>query len=710
MGNEIECCRRPQLQGKKDIKTYRGIQQKKFPNLESPNIDDIDDFGTYHPDKNKEQAPSGHPDSVYSNFPKFSNYEIEPVTDPIYSNQANQEYYQPAQIQQNISLPQYENNQYINTYTTYPQENVLSQGQYLEPGITTTTTTTTTTNQYTQPQIEIKSSTSNNYIQNLPQNYATTVSEPVNYNYNYTSSDPVEYINSSSNQYISNQNIQNTQTNNYIESKPVSYFQSENIQDIQYVQKPKIYTESEPIQYINQAPETYINYDSQPKTQQEITFIKGQNSNNNNYIEETNLQNYNYNENYVEVVRKPIYIEETKKAEYIEYQPQTQAQTQTQNNIQYIQEPQNKFVKSETSSTQYISSSPPQESEQIQYIEPQKQIEYTIPRVQSKQNQKQKFYIESQQQINANSQPKNSQNKIKKKYVSKPLIKQEKKEKDKKEVKEQLPNSQSEEEFPDDVQKGPEDLDLSEAEPQPYKNIDMDNEREEKREKNKYNKYNNNKNKKQMKYIDSEEDSKVDDIYDEIKDKKIYRNNNNYNNKEERDFSPYGNKMFYPENDPSFKRPKGKKGYKVYDEEDNGSNKAFYEGGMLNGRKHGIGKLTESRPNREILEGRFINGKVRGKGIMRDSQGSSYIGDFEDSKREELEFKNNKFNGRGRVNIKEDESEIEGIFRNGEIEKENANVFCGGKSTNAAIIEKNKETAACQAPSFITNIFSKIFD
>ena len=262
------------------------------------------------------------------------------------------------------------------------------------------------------------------------------------------------------------------------------------------------------------------------------------------------------------------------------------------------------------------------------------------------------------------------------------------------------------------MQKEPEDLDLSEAEPQPYKNID--NEREERQEKNKFNKYENKKNinKKKMKYIDSEEDSKVDDIYDEIKDKKIYRKNNNYNNKEERDFSPDGNKIFYPENDPFFKRPKGKKGYKVNNEEDNGSNRAIYEGEMLNGKKHGIGKLTESRPNREILEERFINGKVKGKGILRESQGSSYIGDgdFVDSKREGLEFNNSKFNGHGRVNIKEDESEIEGIFRKGEIEKENANVFCGGKSTKAAIVEKNKETAACQAPSFITNIFSKIFD
>ena len=735
---EIECCRRPQTQGKKDLKTYRGIQKKKLPKFESPNIDEIDNFGTYNPDKNNERTnTAGYLDSVYANqndyssgenFPKFSNYEIEPVSEPVYSNQP---LYQPVQVQEVISNPQYGNNQYINSYTTYPQENGIIQGQYVESGATNTTT------QYTQPQIEFKPSPTNNYIQSLPQNYSVPSSEPINYN--YTSSDPIQYANSSSNQYINSQNIQTTQN---IESKSVSYTENVKISDVHYVQKPKLYTESEPIQYINESPQSYINYESQPQTQQPTTYIEPQV---NNYIEETNFPKYTEESNnlkYIEVVKKPIYIEVNKPTKYIEEQPQTQS------NIQYIQEPKTKFIKSDVSSTQFISS-PQQQNEQIQYIEPQKQIEYTIPKAQPKQTQKQKFYIESQQPINSNSnsnpEPKNNQNnKVQKKYISKPIIPENQvKDKKKKIIKEQISNSQSEDEFPD-IQKEPEDLDLSEAEPKPDKYID--NEREEKQENNvnMNEKYINRKNKKrQMKYIDSEEYNKVDNIYDEIEDKKIYRKNKNINrnNKEERDFSPNGYKIFYPENDPFFKRPKGKKAYKVYDEEDNESNKAIYEGEMMNGKRHGVGKLTtnefviegtckndkftgwgrESRPNCETIEGRFINGKVEGKGILRDSQGSSYVGDFVDSKRDgygELdtekayyrgEFRNNKFHGRERVRIKEHESEIEGIFRNGEIEKENANVFCGGKSNNGAIVEKRKETAACQAPGFISNIFSKIF-
>ena len=753
MGQEIECCRRPQTQGKKDIKTYRGIQQKKLPNFKSPDIDDEDNFGTYNPNKNNEAAnPSSYLDSIYANkndfssgenFPKFSNYEIEPVSEPIYSNQA---VYQPVQGQENINMLQYENSQYINSYTTYPQENVISQGQFIETGATTT--------QYTQPQIDFQSSSTNNYVQSLPTKYINP--EPIKYNtsepinYNYTTSDPIQYANSSSSQYINSQNIQTT---NYIESKPISYNNNTKIEDIQYVETPKLYTVSEPIQYIKQNSQ---NNEPQPKSEPQATYIEHIDpQSDTNYIEETDYSKYiedSKGAKYIEIQKKPIYIEETKPTKYIGTYSQTQNDIQylPSKNIEYVQEPKTQYVKSHTSSTQYISSQP--EAEQIQYIEPQKQIEYTIPKIQPQQKQKQKFYIESQQQIN--SEPKQIQKKKKKKkYISKPITQNKNNENEKqnqieqkqKEYKEKMSNSQSEDEYPD-IQQEPEDLDLSEAEPQPHKYIN--NEIEERHEENNYKK---NKNKRKMKYIDSEEENKVGSIYDEIKNKKNYRknqnnynnNNHNYNyhNKEERDFSPDGYKIFYPENDPFFKRPKGKKAYKVYDDEDNGSNQAIYEGEMLDGKKHGVGKLTtnefvregtwkndkftgwgrESRRNGEILEGRFINGKVEGKGILRDSQGSSYIGDFVDSKREgygELdtekayyrgEFKNNKFHGHGRIKIKEDEREIEGIFRNGEIEKENANVFCGGKSNHGATVEKRKEITSCQGPGFISNFFSKIF-
>jgi len=284
-----------------------------------------------------------------------------------------------------------------------------------------------------------------------------------------------------------------------------------------------------------------------------------------------------------------------------------------------------------------------------------------------------------------------------------------------------------------EIQQEPEYLDLSEAEPRPHKYSEN-----VKRDPRVY-QQNNNYKKKRIKYNDySDECPEKEErsFYDEINDRKL----NKYNIREERDFSPDGYQRFYPANDPFFRRPKGKKAYKVYydNNEDNESNRAYYEGEMMNGKRHGIGKLTtkeyiregtwnndqftgwgrESKPNGEILEGRFINGKVEGKGILRNSEGSSYIGDFVDSKRDgygELdtekayyrgEFKNNKFHGHGRVRIKENESEFEGTFRNGEIEKEN---FYGGKISRGVKVEKIKEATACQAPEFITNFFSKIF-
>ena len=243
-----------------------------------------------------------------------------------------------------------------------------------------------------------------------------------------------------------------------------------------------------------------------------------------------------------------------------------------------------------------------------------------------------------------------------------------------------------------------------------------------------------------VKYInpiveEEEEEKDEDSSYNEVRKKKKYKT------KVEDSFSPDGYKKFYPPNDPFFKRPKGKKSYKVYNEDDE-SNKEIYEGEMMNGKKHGIGKLTtkdyiregtwkedkftgwgrESKPNGEVLEGKFIDGKVEGKGILRDSKGSSYIGDFVDSKKEgfgELdtkkanykgEFKNDKFNGHGKVNIKDDGSEIEGEFRNGEIEKERAKIFSDGKTIKTATVEKEKETQSCKVPDFISNFFSKLFD
>ena len=757
MGTELECCRRPQTQGKKDLKTYRGIQQKKIPNFKPSDIDEEDNFGTYNPaksnfDKNSNEIgnPSGYLDSIYANkndfssgenFPKFSNFEIEPISEKVNLDNSP---FNTIPVQENFSQP-LDKGQYIDSYTI-PQQNGFSQGQYAD--------TLPSTTPYNQPQNQYNI---DNYVKELPTKYI--------------SSDPVQYINSSSsNQYISSQPIkynQNYETTQYIETKPVAYTQEFHNKNIQYSQP----SNTQQAQYIISKPNQYLN----PKEQSFSNFESNQtyfdSKNNPSYIEKyrepiiieeskpnTYFQESNHQTTYIEEPRNPTtvkYLEPQIKTQYLppktEYIVNSTTQYEESSpHTEYLnieEAPQDKYVKSKTSSTQYISRF--SKDEQIQYIEPQRQIEYTILN-KEESKPKQKLYIESQQQIQ--SEPKNSQKKkIQKKYVSKPNIKLDNnKERDKEKEKEKereketekfknlQPESQKihfshqEDEFPE-TQKGPDELDLSEAEPKPL-NYKEKKEKIKEKISPKYFKDQ----KRQMKYIDSEEDKEVGSIYDEIKDEKIIWKKNN----EKRDFSPDGYKKFYPEDDPFFRRPKGKKVYKIYDNEDNESNNAIYEGEMMNGKKHGLGKLTtkefvregtwkndnftgwgrESRPNGEILEGRFVNGKVEGKGILRDSQGSSYIGDFVGSKRDgygELEttkarykgeFRNNKFHGHGNVRIKEDESEIEGIFRNGEIEKENANVLCCGKPKVTSIVEKRKENVACQAPGFISNFFSKIFD
>ena len=791
MGNEIECCRRPQTQPRKDIKTYRGIQPKNLPNYKSSDIEEDDNFGTFkknnfdqnsNEDKDKDSSFLG---SIYGNkndfpenFPKFSNFDMEPVSDPLYSNQ---DYNPPIQVNQapeNINIPQYENNQYINSFSTDPQENGLPQIQSKEemPII-----------QNIQPQKDFQQE-EDNYNQEIPTKYNSY--EPANYMnsppVNYNTPESVPIINSTSDEYINTQpvnyiNNQNGKPNPYSNPKPISNIQNiQKIQKTQNIQKPQNiqksqnaqnipsqqyhytqkplnqttqYTSSNPIQYSEQS---YTNFEAVNNYYESQNYKK--------YIEQTDFPEYiedTNNNNYYEVQNNPIYYEEKKPTKYIESKPQTNFEYLPPKK-EYKKENKNLYIQSHTNSTEYISSNP--EKEEIQYIEPQRQIEYTIEKQFNGSQPNKKLYIESQNQINDGSQKVQKAN-IKKKYISKPIQSTEKesvKENDKKSKKEPKVEEKSssppkEDEFPE-IQKGPDELDLSEAEPKPYKNIDnkTKGKRQQLKKHSQHNNKKNNKKKKLKKYSDSEEEQKEEeeeensdneekeDISEIIKinnEKNYGKKNKNSNNNDESEFSCDRYKILYPENDPFFKKPKGKKSYKIYDIDDNKSNRAIYEGEMLNGKKHGVGKLKtkenfregtwkedkftgwgrEKRQNGEILEGRFINGKVEGKGILRDSRDSSYIGDFVDSKRDgygELdtekayyrgEFKNNKFHGHGKIKIKEDESEIDGMFMNGEIEKENANVFCRGKPSKSSIVEKNKETTACQAPAFLSNFFTKIF-
>ncbi len=166
------------------------------------------------------------------------------------------------------------------------------------------------------------------------------------------------------------------------------------------------------------------------------------------------------------------------------------------------------------------------------------------------------------------------------------------------------------------------------------------------------------------------------------------------------DFQLDGWKQFYPLDDPFFNWQKGAvaPNWRVYNPEDR-LNLAVYEGDMINGMRHGFGRLTtpryvrlgtwrndqftgwgrESRRNGDVLEGRYVDGKVTGKGILKNAKGNLYVGDFVESRRHgygELDtnrihykggFVGDRFNGKGIIHFKIEGHDYDGDFRDNEI-------------------------------------------
>ena len=166
------------------------------------------------------------------------------------------------------------------------------------------------------------------------------------------------------------------------------------------------------------------------------------------------------------------------------------------------------------------------------------------------------------------------------------------------------------------------------------------------------------------------------------------------------DFQLDGWKQFYPLDDPFFNWQKGAvaPNWRVYNPEDR-LNLAVYEGDMINGMRHGFGRLTtpryvrlgtwrndqftgwgrESKRNGDVLEGRFVDGKVTGKGILKNAKGNLYVGDFVESRRHgygELDtnrihykggFVGDRFNGKGIIHFKIEGHDYDGDFRDNEI-------------------------------------------
>ena len=171
---------------------------------------------------------------------------------------------------------------------------------------------------------------------------------------------------------------------------------------------------------------------------------------------------------------------------------------------------------------------------------------------------------------------------------------------------------------------------------------------------------------------------------------------------EDKNFSIDNYKKYYPENDPFFLFNKGKvfKNQIRLKNINDPENLEIYKGETnLKNLRHGYGILTTPQyimkgtwrndeftgwgqklyRNGDIYEGKFIDGKIKGKGIFKNKQGNVYKGDFYNDMREGKgdlitdnyhyigEFKNNKLNGKGKIEFIKEGKTYEGEFENNEI-------------------------------------------
>ena len=371
MGDDIECCKRPTNLGKKDIKTYRGINQKKNPKIPSSNSDDFDNFGTFKQQKNSNKKGNSNLNSVYGKekFPNFSEFDIEPVSEPLHQDNISQPQplYENAQYIESNSpnLPQNQiiqdttnyinstnlsQNQIIQDTTNYINSTNLSQNQiiqdntnYISPSnlqqnqiIQDTTKYIDTTEKYIQPQTKIltqnqfqtefDSTKVNNYETNIETNYIPS-STTQDYNINYNSQ-PIEYINSNQSENITN--ITSDQYGNSQKILPTKYIQ---------IQRPVIYADNAQ----NETPiENYIESPSNFQSYQQYTNISDISSNNNieyNISPITNVQPQYYESNNTvsylppkieTVYTPPSQYSQTREVQY----------TNIPSNISYVEQPQ----------------------------------------------------------------------------------------------------------------------------------------------------------------------------------------------------------------------------------------------------------------------------------------------------------------------------------------------------------------------------------
>ena len=261
MGDDIECCVRPNNLGKKDLKTYRGIKPKINQKVPSIKSDNIDNFGSFkksnNSNKNSDNKGNLYLNSIYesgkeSKFPNFAEFEIEPVSEPLHDEQISQH------------QPKYENAQYIESNPTIPQQNQIiqdthyinSNNQYSIPQIQSENI------QYIQPELGLNSYANNiqsNYIENNTQEYTN------NLNIN---SQPIEYISSTPDENLVKQygNTHNILPTKYIQiQKPIIYSNNDNQISNEYIQpsfqnyveSPSSNQQYEQYNYDNSIPQYY---------------------------------------------------------------------------------------------------------------------------------------------------------------------------------------------------------------------------------------------------------------------------------------------------------------------------------------------------------------------------------------------------------------------------------------------------------------------
>ena len=597
MGDDIDCCRRPTNFGKKDIKTYRGIKPKNNPNIPSLNSKDFDNFGSFKKtnnlNKNLNKKGNSYFNSVYDNdskFPNFSEFDIEPVSEPLNNEQISQP--QNQYINNNPQTQYVDSNQVINQQNQIIQDTnyINSNNQYSSPQIQNENV------QYLQPEY-----TTNNYGQTVETNYISKNTQDYMSAINISSnSKPVEYINSSNNENIINQ-YGNEQT-----ILPTKYIQ---------IEKPVIYSTNNNNQY-----QSIKEYTQTPVT---------------NYVESSSTNQIYEHYNFNNTNTSPQYYDSKSNVTFLP------------SNNENVYTTQNQYVE-EITNPQFNQIQNANYPQQNSYISNPQQI--YIEQNPSNIYMDNKYEIENQvyaQKLNNNNE--NKLNRTKKNHHHKKSKKLKKKRK--------IIEYYSE----DDDEEEEEEEDEEENEQSSSQNEEIEEQKPKKKKVSKKNK-NKFKNKKEN-----------------IKTKKKSKNNQKQNLKSTEDKENESDNIDYEYDnnkirDQNLKRIQLKKD----EEEFSGFQKEPEIQESFGDIINNSGEVFEYNNKEDI---KFKNKKDE-KQILSLKNGSKIIGNFK--KEEILENRNEKA-----------QKEREELFQ--------------GKTLKVASVEKKEETAGCQVPGFLSNIFSKIF-